>query len=326
MSNSISRYVAYQVIDYYDHFKEVSPTQPSFFPEFQGGSYNPWGGPEGGCPGDIGADFANLFYRNLISQRVTALSLYMIFGGTNWGALAAPVTATSYDYSSPISENREIGSKYYETKNLALFTRVAEDLTVTNRIGNSSSYTTNSAVEASELRNPLTNAAFYVTIHSYSPSGTRESFKLHVSTSIGNLTIPQHAGSIVLDGHQSKILVTDFAIGNQTLTYSTAEVLTYAMLDHKPVVVLSTGVGESVEFHVKGATKGAVVTKGAGSNATFHSEAHGITANLPQVTGMSVLEFDNGVKVVVADKPTAYLFWAPNLSNDPFAPVDQSGE
>lgn len=51
---------AYQVIDYYDHFVEVSPTQPSFFPEFQGGSYNPWGGPEGGCPADIGADFANM--------------------------------------------------------------------------------------------------------------------------------------------------------------------------------------------------------------------------------------------------------------------------
>lgn len=68
-------YVAYQVINYYDYFGVASPTQPSFFPEFQGGSYNPWGGPEGGCPEDIGADFANLFYRNLISQRVTAVSL-----------------------------------------------------------------------------------------------------------------------------------------------------------------------------------------------------------------------------------------------------------
>jgi hypothetical protein len=110
-------------------------------PEFQGGSYNPWGGPEGGCPSDIGADFANLFYRNLIYQRVTAISLYMLFGGTNWGWLAAPVVgkfiicfallqrslltpeASSYDYSSPVSENRAIGSKYYETKLLTLFTR-----------------------------------------------------------------------------------------------------------------------------------------------------------------------------------------------------------
>jgi hypothetical protein len=302
----------------------VSPTQPSFFPEFQGGSYNPWGGPEGGCPGNIGADFANLFYRNLISQRVTAVSLYMMFGGTNWGAIAAPVTATSYDYSSPISENREIGAKYYETKNLAMFTRVAEDLTVTNRLGNSSSYTTNSAVEASELRNPITNAAFYVTIHSTSSSSTRESFKLRVSTSAGNLTIPQHAGSIVLNGHQSKIIVTDFSMGNNTLTYSTAEVLTYALIDSKPVVVLSAGVGESVEFHVKGATKGSLISNGTSSNATFYSEARGVTTNVQKVSGMNVYQFDNGVKVVVADKPTAYLFWAPNLSNDPFAPVDQS--
>lgn len=60
-------------------------------PEFQGGSYNPWGGPEGGCGGDIGADFANLFYRNLIYQRVSAISLYMLFGGTSWGWHAAPV-------------------------------------------------------------------------------------------------------------------------------------------------------------------------------------------------------------------------------------------
>ena len=248
-----------------------------------------------------------------------------MFGGTNWGAIAAPVTATSYDYSSPISENRKIDSKYYETKNLALFTRVADDLTVTDRLNNSTSYTTNSEVEASELRNPLTNAAFYVTIHSYSPSATKESFKLHVSTSVGNLTIPQHAGSIVLDGHQSKILVTDFAIGNQTLTYSTAEVLTYAVINKNPVVVLSTGVGESVEFHIKGASKGHLVSKAGGSNATFHREAHGITTNIQGVSGMSVFEFNNGVKVIVADKPTAYLFWAPNLSNDPFAPVDQSG-
>jgi hypothetical protein len=251
----------------------------------------------------------------------------MMYGGTNWGAIAAPVVATSYDYSSPISENRKIDSKFYETKNLAMFTRVADDLTVTDRLGNSTGYTTNSAVEASELRNPLTKAAFYVTIHSYSPSATVESFKLHVGTSIGNLTIPQHAGKIVLNGHQSKILVTDFAIGNHTLTYSTAEVLTYALIDAKPVVVLSVGAGESVEFHIRGAKSGSLVSgDGFNTNETFHPDAHGITTNIARVSGMSVYHFDNGVKVVVADKSTAYLFWAPNLSSDPFAPVDQSGK
>lgn len=249
-----------------------------------------------------------------------------MYGGTNWGALAAPVTATSYDYSAPISENRFIGSKFYETKNLAMFTRVAQDLTVTNRLGNSTKYTTNSAIMASELRNPNTNAAFYITIHSYSPSSTKESFKLHVSTSIGNVTIPQRDGSIVLNGHQAKILVTDFSIGKEVITYSTAEVLTYALIDEHPVVVLWAGAGESVEFHVKAARKGSIVKQNSASNATFHRDSHGIITNVPRLTGMSVLQFDTGVKVVVADKLTAYQFWAPNLSDDPFAPVDESGK
>lgn len=316
-------YVAYQTINYYDYFAQTSPTQPSFFPEFQGGSYNPWGGPEGGCPGDIGADFANLFYRNLIAQRSTALSLYMMFGGTNWGALACPVVATSYDYSSPISENRRIDSKFYETKNLAMFTRIAEDLTVTDRIGNSTSYSTNSAIKASELRNPETKSAFYVTVHDYSPSGTREEFKLHISTSIGNLTVPQ-TGNIVLNGHQSKILVTDFAFGDHTITYSTAEVLTYSIVDGKPVLVLWTGAGESAEFHIKGAKKGSAAQNGKSSNATIKADSHGVLVNVPAVSGQSVYEFDKEVRVIVVDKPTAYLYWAPNLSKDPFAPVDQS--
>jgi hypothetical protein len=64
-------------------------------PEFQGGSYNPWGGPQGGCPEDIGADFANLFYRNLIYQRISAINLYMLFGGTSFGWHAANVVGMS---------------------------------------------------------------------------------------------------------------------------------------------------------------------------------------------------------------------------------------
>ncbi len=34
--------------EHYTNFQEVAPTQPSFSAEFQGGSYLPWGGPQGG--------------------------------------------------------------------------------------------------------------------------------------------------------------------------------------------------------------------------------------------------------------------------------------
>lgn len=54
-------YVDFQVSEYYTNFLQVSPTQPSFLAEFQGGSYNPWGGPEGGCI-NVGSWGETLFY------------------------------------------------------------------------------------------------------------------------------------------------------------------------------------------------------------------------------------------------------------------------
>ncbi|KAJ5712093.1 hypothetical protein N7488_006249 [Penicillium malachiteum] len=316
-------YVAYQVVDYIDYFSEYSPTLPGFMPEFQGGSYNPWGGPEGGCPEDTGADFANLFYRWNIGQRVTAMSLYMIFGGTNWGGIATPVTATSYDYSAPISEDRSIGSKYYETKLLALFTRTAKDLPKTDLIGNGTQYTDNSDVRAYELRNPDTNAGFYATFHTNTSTDTNEAFHLKVDTSVGKLTVPQHGGVIRLNGHQSKIIVTDFTFGSESLLYSTAEVLTYAMFDKVPTLVLWVPTGESGEFNVKGANTGSTKSCQGCLGVKFIREKGGLTATFTQSYGMSVLEIDD-IRVVILDRTYAYTFWAPALTTNPFVPEDES--
>ncbi|GKZ78027.1 hypothetical protein AnigIFM56816_001151 [Aspergillus niger] len=318
-------YVAYQVVEYYDYFLDFSPTMPSFMPEFQGGSYNPWAGPEGGCGDDTGVDFVNLFYRWNIAQRVTAMSLYMLYGGTNWGAIAAPVTATSYDYSSPISEDRSISSKYYETKLLSLFTRSARDLTMTDLIGNGTQYTNNTAVKAYELRNPTTNAGFYVTLHEDSTVGTNEAFNLRVNTSAGNLIVPRLGGSIRLNGHQSKIIVTDFTFGSETLLYSTAEVLTYAVIDKKPTLVLWVPTGESGEFAVKGAKSGSVVSKCQSCPAiNFHQQGGNLIIGFTQSQGMSVVQIDNDIRVVLLDRTAAYKFWAPALTEDPLVPEDEA--
>ncbi|CAG8012867.1 unnamed protein product [Penicillium nalgiovense] len=317
-------YVPFQVLEYHDYFQESQPSMPAFMPEFQGGSYNPWGGPEGGCPGDIGDDFANLFYRWNIGQRVTAMSLYMMFGGQNPGAMAAPVTASSYDYSAPISEDRSIWSKYHETKLLALFTRSAKDLTMTELIGNGTQYTDNPAVRAYELRNPETNAAFYATFHSNTSISTNEPFHLKVNTSVGALTVPKYASTIRLNGHQSKIIVTDFTFGSKTLLYSTAEVLTYAVFDKKPTLVLWVPTGESGEFSIKGAKKGSIKKCQGCSRVKFIKEHGGLTTSFTQSTGMTVLEFDDGVRVIVLDRTSAYDLWAPALTNDPFVPETES--
>ncbi|UZP38687.1 hypothetical protein NXS19_006503 [Fusarium pseudograminearum] len=314
-------YVPYNIQDYVTYFSKQSPAQPHFLPEFQGGSYNPWGGPEGGCPGDIGTDFANIFYRDLVAQQATAISLYMMYGGTNWGWFACPVVATSYDYSSPISENREIWDKYYETKSLTLFTRVAHDLTKTNRVTNSTSLSTNDDVLVTELRHEDNGAAFYVSRHDHSPSGTKETFKIRVNTSEGKLTIPQN-DHITINGHQSKIIPTDFHFGEKTLLYTTAEVLTYSVIDKKEIIVLWLPEGEHGEFTLKGHTE--LKHDKSLNGIKVKAGKKSVTVNYTQKKGLFTLNMKDGSTIVLADRQTAYKFWAPTLNNDPFAPVNKT--
>ncbi|CAE7223865.1 unnamed protein product [Rhizoctonia solani] len=309
----------FTVVSYHEHFNEVSPTQPSFLPEFQGGSYNPWGGPQGGCASNMGPDFANVFYRHNIAERVSMMSLYMLFGGTNWGGLATNLLGTSYDYSSPISESRQIGQKYYETKLLGMFIRAAKDITKLDRIASSTNYTTNNLISATELRNPDTQAAFYVTIHATSSVTTKDSFQLKVATSAGSLTVPT-TGNITLNGRDSKIIVTDFKVGNATLLYSTAEILSHATLDGKEYLALWLPENESGEFVVKGGSKSQNVLTGPA--AKFSSSSNGLVVSYTQTSAVGVISFDSFTAVLVP-RSTAWKFWAPPLTASPFAPANQ---
>lgn len=72
-------------------------------------------------------------------------------------------------------------------------------------------------------------------------------FGLNVVTSAGNLTVP----NIQLDGRESKFIVTDYSFGQYKLLYSSAEVLTYAIFDNSPVLVLYANAGQTVEFVLK---------------------------------------------------------------------------
>ncbi|KAH6693602.1 glycoside hydrolase superfamily, partial [Plectosphaerella plurivora] len=317
-------YRPYLTIDYVPYFEKQAPTQPRFLPEFQGGSYNPWGGPEGGCPTDIGPDFANLFYRDLVGQQSSAISLYMMYGGTNWGWLACPVVATSYDYSSPISENRHIGDKYSETKLLPLFLRVAQDLTKTERVESSTRRSTNPAILVNVLVNVDNDAGFYVVRHADSPSGTRETFQIDVDTSAGQLRIPQHGGQITLNGHQAKIITTDFTFGSKSLLYSTAEVLSYTVFGDTEVLVLWLPEGETGEVTVKDSSS--IEQTGDDQLGQFKvtKGENDVTVTYTQEAGIFTAVLEDGSTIIFADRKAAYRFWVPTLSNAPHAPVNET--
>jgi beta-galactosidase GanA len=124
------------------------PTQsgePLYLPEFQGGSFDGWGGSGyDNCYNLTGPDFENIFYKNNVAQGVTMQSNYMGVGGTNWGWLPDPDVYTSYDYGAAIRETGEIGtpadpdsivgSKYGENKLINDFETSVAPLTSTQPV------------------------------------------------------------------------------------------------------------------------------------------------------------------------------------------------
>jgi beta-galactosidase GanA len=158
----------------YDH----PDGRPLYTPEFQGGAFDPWGGPGyDKCAQLINDQFANVFYKNNIAVGATAQSFYMTYGGTNWGWLGMPQNYTSYDYGAAIRETRQLDPKYDEDKLIGYLTQSMPDLAKTDRIGVTAP--DNNAVTDTARRNPDTGAQFHVVRHSDSTSNAVD--RTHIS-------------------------------------------------------------------------------------------------------------------------------------------------
>ncbi|MER6738403.1 beta-galactosidase [Streptomyces puniciscabiei] len=158
----------------YDH----PEGKPLYSPEFQGGAFDPWGGPGyDKCAQLINDRFANVFYKQNIAVGATAQSFYMTYGGTNWGWLGMPENYTSYDYGAAIRENRQLDPKYYEDKLIGYFTQSVAPLTKTEAIR--ATPPDDSAVVDTARMNPDTKTQFHVLRHGNSTSTAVD--KTHIS-------------------------------------------------------------------------------------------------------------------------------------------------
>ena len=142
---------------------------PIYLPEYQGGSFDGWGGSGyDNCYTMTGPDFENVYYKNNIAQGVTMQSNYMGVGGTNWGWLPYPGVYTSYDYGSAIRETGEIGtpsdpndivgSKFGENKLINDFETSVAPLTQTGEVA--APMADNNAITTMARANPSNGAQF----------------------------------------------------------------------------------------------------------------------------------------------------------------------
>ncbi|OJI81931.1 hypothetical protein ASPTUDRAFT_933791 [Aspergillus tubingensis CBS 134.48] len=296
---------------YYQWFMNYAWSGPIYLAEFEGGRTLTWGAPQNydDCRSEHSTTFVDIYYKNNIGQRVTLQSIYEGYGGTNWG----------YYYMTPLRETREQWAKLWQTKLIQLFSGSALDLLKTKMHGNGSGYSLSTPDAYSwVLKNPDTQATFTVLQQNETPSTATITFSAYLNTSLGNVTVP----GIQLEGRQSKILVTDYKFGNQTLLYSSADVLTNAVLPRHDVLTLYLWEGQTGEFALRTSKNLTFEVYGASTvSSTLH---HGYQKiRYTQSTGSTVLRFSNGVIVLLLDQPTAWHFWAPSTSKYPSPRPDQ---
>ena len=149
--------------------------------EFQGGAFDPWGGPGyDKCAQLINDQFASVFYKNNIAKGATLQSFYMTYGGTSWGWLSMPQNYTSYDYGAAIRETRQLDPKYYENKRLGYLIQDVAPLASTKAIGGGTLSST--AIVDTARQNPDTLTQFHTLRHATSTSTTKDTTTLAIDT------------------------------------------------------------------------------------------------------------------------------------------------
>ncbi|GAA2415142.1 beta-galactosidase [Actinomadura vinacea] len=213
--------------------ERLSQTAPAYGAEYQAGAIDLNNAGYEKCRELTGPAFMKVYYKsNLIASGATMFGYYMAFGGTNWGRLAQPNDVyTSYDYGAPITENRQLTTKYDEFKRQGLFVTTVTPLTKTDTA--TAPVSSSAAVHTEARANPDTGTQFVLVRHPDRKTNADETSTLTWNTPDGTHSVP-----VRLKGRDAKILVAGYDMGGQRLALSTSEILTHTTSGGRDVAVL----------------------------------------------------------------------------------------
>lgn len=258
--------------DYLQYHMDTNPDQPFYIPEFQAGSYDPYAGPGyEACARMTNASFTRVANQALIAQRVTLLSLYMVYGGTNWGGLAEPDVYSSYDYGAALNEHRQPNDKYAELKRQAGFIAAFPDLAMTEQIADKPGLNISqvgdlddedasvdpATIRTTVLENPKTKSRFYVVRHNDTSVSRRTRFALHIVSQgkaevIGarqEQEVEKRIGVNFLAGRDSHIIPVDQQLpGGLLMRWCTANVNLVTTIGDALLISLDWTPGQLVEY------------------------------------------------------------------------------
>ncbi|KIW28430.1 uncharacterized protein PV07_08096 [Cladophialophora immunda] len=296
------------------HLNE-SPTTPYSIDEFQGGSFDPWGGPGfDNCEILVNYEFVRVFYKNIIASGAKIFNIYMIYGGTNWGNLGHDGGYTSYDYAAAISENRQVDrQKYSETKLISNFVKASPAYLIAEplQLNTTSVFTNTSDLTVTSVGGNESETTFYIVRHYNYSDLSATLYKLSVPTRSGNLTVPQLGGTLTLGGRDSKVHVVDYDLAGVNLLYSTAEIFTWKDLGGRTVLILYGGEGEHHELCVTSSSVPSVI-EGDSSTVTTSQTGSGVIVAWDASSTRRVVQIGQ-LEVFLLGKNSAYDYWVLDL-------------
>jgi beta-galactosidase GanA len=206
--------------------------------EFQGGAFDPWGGPGyDKCAMLINDQFGDVFYKSNIAQGVTFQNTYMVYGGTSWGWQAIPQNYTSYDYGAAITEGRQFRPLYWEDKRVGYFTQTVRPLLKMQP--GASATPSNPALIDIARTNPDDGTQLHHVRHRDSTATSRDETHLRLVIGDRRYDVPQEPGTaLVLNGRESKLLLANYRMGSALLRYSTSELMTHAEIAGRDIAIL----------------------------------------------------------------------------------------
>ncbi|KAI1454086.1 glycoside hydrolase family 35 protein [Annulohypoxylon moriforme] len=292
-----------------------SPSTPFSLVEFQGGAYDPWGGPGfNNCAAFINHEFERVFFKNNFAAGATIHNIYMIYGGTNWGNIGHPGGYTSYDYGAAISEDRTITrEKYSELKLEAEWLKVSPGY-LTAQPGNALvwTYASNAAITVTRLagNSTLGSGSFFVVRHSDYSSTTSDNYTMKLPTLEGDISIPTLFDVLTLHGRDSKIVVTDYDVRGIKLAYSTAEIFTHQNFQDATILLVYSGPNEINELAVKITSSSLVVP----DDSIRVNRTDGLVtlawATSPKRRIVQIDDFH----IYILDRNSAYNYWVPEIN------------
>jgi beta-galactosidase GanA len=295
--------------------------RPFIWGEFQGGSFDPWGGPGyDACRRLTGPTFERMFYDNNIENQFTVQNLYMTYGGTNWGWQADPnVVYSSYDYGAAFDEQRELTEKIPVLKQQAYLVHSVSDLLKADDIGEQAGV--NPALRVWVKRNPDTNATFYFVRHAGNGTAdTDDSTTFAVDVPDGVYTVPRQPGAALrINGRDFKILTAGYTMDRQRLVYSTSEIMTHARLGDHDVALLHGRAGEGGETVLRYASEPRVEVLSGAVTTAWDATRGDLRLNYTHA-GLARVRVSGGgrapLDLLLADSDTASTFWRPGAGTD----------